>query len=157
MFAGLRQVAPAAVAVFCIALALPAIALANGGGKCNASACKVYVEPNAPSAGKQQQAPPQQAPTGSVTGSNQTQQPKDVARVLLLAGRDKAPLSRLLDDSGISRLHGGPGYVGGPSLLGAALDLGPGPLALLAILLASALALGVHGVIRNRQRGRPSA
>jgi hypothetical protein len=154
MFAGLRQVARATVAVFCIALSLPAIVLADGGGKCNASACKVYVEPNAPSAGKQQQAPPQQAPTA---GSNQTQQPKDVARVLLLAGRDKAPLSRLLDDSGISRLHGGPGNVGEPSLLGAALDLGPGPLALLAILLASALALGVHGVIRSRQRGRPSA
>jgi hypothetical protein len=150
MVAGPRQLLCAATAASCIALALPAIALANGGSKCNASACKVYIEPNAPSAGKQQ------SPTGSATSSSQTQQPKKLRRVLLLAGKDRGPLSRLMKDSGISPLQGGTGNVVGPSLLGAALDLGAGPLALLAILLASALALGAYG-IRHRQRRRPTA
>jgi hypothetical protein len=160
MLAGLRHLVRAAPTVICIALAFPAGALANGGGKCNASACRVYVEP-VPSAGKQQPTPTQQPPTSSATGGNQTHeqthQPKKLARVLLLAGKDKAPLSRLLNDSGISPVHGGSDNVAGPSLLGAALDLGPGPLALLALLVASALALAVHGGIRNRRRGRPSA
>ena len=128
------------------------LALADGGGKCNASACKVYVEPNVPSAGKQQAPPPQQQPTGSTTTPSQMQQPKNLSRVLLHAGKDKAPLSRLMNDSGISPLHGGPGNVAGPSLLGAALDLGPGPLALLGILVAAALALAVHGGMRRRRR-----
>jgi hypothetical protein len=151
MPAGLRRFARAAAAVLCTALALPAIALADGGGKCNASACKVYVEPNVPSAGKQQPPPPT-SPTGSTTSGNQAQQPKNLSRVLLHAGKDKAALSRLLNDSEITPLHGGVGNVAGPSLLGAALDLGPGPLALLGILLAAALALGVHGGMRRRRR-----
>lgn len=147
MVVGLRQVFFAGTAVSCIALALPVIALANGGNKCNASACKVYIEPN-PSAGKQQ-------PTQSSSTST-GQQPKNLARVLALAGKDRGPLSRLLHDSGISPLRGGSGNVVGPGLLGAALDLGAGPLALLAILLASALAIGAHGVMRRRQRERPT-
>lgn len=159
MVAGLRRVFRAAVAIFCIALALPALALAHGGGKCNASACKVYVEPNAPSAGKQQAPPPQQQPTSSAGGGSgsQTNQPSNLSRVLAHAGNDKVPLSRLLNDSGGNPLGGGPGNVAGPGLIGAALDLGLGPLALLAILLASAAALVAHGVVQNRQRRRPSA
>ncbi len=158
MVAGLRRVFRAALAIFCIALALPALALAHSGGKCNASACKVYVEPNAPSAGKQQPPPPQQ-PTSSAGGGSgsQTNQPSKLSRVLAHAGNDKVPLSRLLNDSGGNPLGGGPGNVAGPGLIGAALDLGLGPLALLAILLASAAALVAHGVVQNRQRRGPSA
>lgn len=155
MVAGLRHLTRAAAAAFCVALALPAAALANGGGKCNASACKVYVEAPVPSAGKQQQTPQQPAPSSAPTP--QTTQPKNLSRVLLHAGKDKAPLSRLLNDSGITPLHGGPDNVAGPSLLGAALDLGPGPLALLGILLAAALALAVNGGMRGRRRRRPTA
>lgn len=158
MLAGLRHVARAAVAVFCIALALPAIALAGGGGKCNASACKVYVEPNVPSAGGQQQPPATGPATGGQSGSAGGQQtPDNVSRVLAQAGKDKAPLSRVLIDSGLGNVQSGPGNVGSPSLLGAVSDLGAGPTALLAILLASALALAVHAGLRNRRRGRPSA
>ena len=150
MVASLRHLTRAAAAVFCIALALPAAALASGGSKCNASACKVYVEAPVPSAGKQQAPTQQPAPTGSA--QTQTKQPKSLARVLLHAGKDKAPLSRLINDSGITPLRGGPDNVAGPSLLGAALDLGPGPLALLGILLAAALAFGVHNGLRRRRR-----
>lgn len=156
MVAGLRQLGLAAAAVFCIALALPALAVASGGGKCNASACKVYVEPGSQGAGKQPTPtrPPQTGPGGS---SSTTHQPKKLARVLSEAGRDRGPLTAALGEAGPDSLQGGSGNVAGPSLLGAALDLGAGPLALLAILLASALALGAHGVMRNRRRGRPTA
>jgi hypothetical protein len=165
MLVGLRQVSSVAVAIFCIALVLPAAALAKGGGsKCNASACKVYIEPPAPSAGKQSPPTASQNPTspgqtgsGNGSGGTQTQQPKNLQRVLLHAGNDKAPLSKLLTESGVSPLRGGPGNVAGPSLLGSALDLGPGPLALLAILLTSALAFGVYSGLRSRQARRPSA
>lgn len=149
MVAGLRQLAPISLAVFCLALALPPLALASGGGKCSASACKVYVEPNgAPSGGKQSTTPPTR--TGS-SGGGHTRQPKGMARVLLHAGKDRGPLSRLMHDSGIAPLQGS-GDVAGPGLLGAALDLGVGPLALLGILLATALGFGAHGVMRNRRR-----
>lgn len=148
-------------AVLCVALALPAIALAKSGPKCNASACKVYIEPNVPSAGKQSSSPPpqQQHPTGSPTtgGSTPTQQPTKLSRVLAHAGADKAALSRALNDSGISPLHGGSGNIAGPSLLGAALDLGPGPLALLAVLLTSAFAFALYNGLRNRRQGSSSA
>lgn len=157
MVAGLRQLARAAAAVFCIALALPALALASGGGKCNASACKVYVEPGSSNPGTKP--PTQPTQTGSNGGGNATShhQPKKLARVLLQAGKDRGPLSAALSESGASSLRGGSGDVAGPSLLGAVLDLGAGPLALLAILLAAAFALGAQGVLRNRQRGRRNA
>jgi hypothetical protein len=157
MVAGLRQVFCAAVAISCIALALPALALAHG--KCNASACKVYVEPNVPSAGKQQatQSPPPTSSEGGGGSGGQTHKPSKLSRVLAQAGNDKVPLSRLLNGSGVDPLKGGPDSVAGPGLIGAALDLGLGPLALLAILLVSAGALVAYGVMQNRQRQRPSA
>lgn len=155
MPAGTRHVVRAAAAVFFLALALPGGALANGGGNCNASACKVYVEGNAPSAGKQQQQPPPQSSTGSTAG-NESKVPSKLSRVLAQAGQDKRPLSRLLIGSGPNSLQSGGGG-GAPGLLGAALDLGPGPTALLAVLIASAMALAVHGGVRSWRRRRPSA
>jgi hypothetical protein len=150
MPAGLRHVALAATATLLVALAAPAVAIAGGGGG-NCSACQVYHEPNPPTAGKQQQAPPPPTPpqpTGSPqSGAPQTKSPKGLSRVLAQAGQDKAPLSRLLTDSGTGSLQGG--SVASPSLLGAALDLGTGPIALLAILLATALALGARGSVRS--------
>ena len=158
MPAGLKHLVRAAAALFCIALALPAGALASGGSKCNASACKVYIEGPAPSAGSQQQ-PPATGPsqTGPSTGGPQTTAPSNLSRVMAAAGQDKVPLSRLLTDSALGNLHAGSGNVGSASVLGAVSDLGVGPTVLLAILLASALAVVVHSGIRNRRRRRPSA
>jgi hypothetical protein len=155
MPAGLRHVALAATAALLIALAAPAAALAGGGGNC--SACQVYHEPNPPSPGKQQAPPPTpQQPTSSPQPSApQTQAPKGLSRVLAQAGADKAPLSRLLGE-GTGGLKNGSGSVASPGLLGAALDLGAGPTALLAILLATALALAARGSFRGwRVRRRP--
>lgn len=146
MSAGSRHVILAGVVAF-IALAIPATALAGGGGKCNASACKVYVEPNGPSAGKQQQPPP--PPTsGSTKGKGKTHVPKNLARALSQAGRDRGPLKHLLTDGGLGSMKGG-ADAGSPTLLGAAFDLGAGPLVLLSILLAIALGLAARGSVRS--------
>ena len=153
MPAGMRHVAPAAIAAVFVALAAPGGAIAGGGGNC--SACQVYHEPNPPSAGTHQQPPPPQQPTGSAQSGGQqpTQAPKGLSRVLAQAGKDKAPLSRLVGSGG--SLENG-GSVASPGLLGAAFDLGAGPTALLAILLASALALAARGSVRGwRLRRRP--
>jgi hypothetical protein len=147
MSAGSRHVIRAGVVVFFIALANPTAALAGNGGKCNASACKVYVEPNGPSAGKQQ--PQQQQPTSSSTkGKGKTHVPKHLARALSLAGRDRGPLKNLLMDAGLGSMKGG-ANAGSPTMLGAAFDLGAGPLALLAILLATACGLAARGSVRS--------
>jgi hypothetical protein len=147
MSAGSRHVIRAAVVVLLIALAIPATALGGGGGKCNASACKVYVEPNGPSAGKQQ--PPPAPPTsGSTKGNGNTHVPKNLARALSQAGRDKGPLKNLLTDDGLGSMKGG-ANAGSPTLLGAAFDLGAGPLVLLSILLATALGLAARGSVRG--------
>jgi hypothetical protein len=47
--------------------------------------------------------------------------------------------------------------VAAPSALGAAFDLGAGPTILLAILLATVVALAVHGSLREWRRRRPTA
>jgi hypothetical protein len=143
MPAGLRRVLPVAAAVFFIALALPTWALADGGGKCNASACKVYNEQDVPSAGRNQQ-----PPTGPGIGAT-THVPGKLSRVLSHAGKDTGPLKRILDDSGIGSLRGGAGAGGSPGILGAAFDLGTGPTVLLAILLATAVALATRGSVRG--------
>ena len=144
MSAGSRHVILAGVVVF-IALAIPATAFAGSGGKCNASACKVYVEPNVPSAGKQQPSPPT---SGSTKGKGKTHVPKNLARALSQAGRDRGPLKNLLTDSGLGSMKGG-ATAGSPNLLGAAFDLGAGPLVLLSVLLASALGLAARGSVRS--------
>lgn len=151
----MRHVLPTASAVALIALAVPTAALASGGGNCNASACKVYHEPEGPSAGGHQQPPPPTGPnTAGGGGGTTTQSPKGLSRVLAQAGADKAPLKRLLDDSGGSLQAGS---VGSPSLFSAVFDMGAGPLALLAILLATAVGLAARGPMRAWLRGRSSA
>jgi hypothetical protein len=149
MSAGSRHVTRAGAAVFFIALAIPATAFAGSGGKCNASACKVYVEPNGPSAGKQQQQQqPPQPTSGSTQGKQRTHVPKNLARALSLAGRDRGPLKTLVTDGGLGSLKEG-ANAGSPSMLGAAFDLGAGPLVLLSILLATALGLAARGSVRS--------
>jgi len=149
MAARLRQAVGVGAAVLFIALAAPAAAFANGGGKCNASACKVYVEPNVPNAGGQQQ-PQSQHGVGPTSSSEKQTQP-NVSRVLANAGPNKAALSRLLRGSGSGSLNGADG-VAAPSALWAAFDLGAGPTALLAILVATAVAVGLYGARGWRQR-----
>jgi hypothetical protein len=73
--------------------------------------------------------------------------------VLAQAGSDKAPLSKLLTESGGS-LPAGADSGGSPGLLGAAFDLGVGPTVLLAILLATAVGLAARGNIRGWLRRR---
>lgn len=140
--------------MFFIALAIPAAALAGNGGKCTASACKVYIEPNGPSAGKQQTPPP---PTSGSTKGNgkKTHVPKNLARALSQAGSDSGPLRRLVADGGLGSLKGGVG-ASSPTMLGAAFDLGAGPLALLSILLATALGLAARGSLRSWLHRRSS-
>lgn len=151
---GLRHVTRATAAVLFIAFAIPATALAASGGKCNASACKVYVEPNVPSAGKQQQPPP---PAAGLTksGGRKTHVPKNLARALSLAGRDKGPLRALITDSGLGSLARGDNAAA-PGVLGAAFDLGAGPLVLLSLLLATAFGLAARGSVLGWLRRRSS-
>lgn len=156
MPAGPRHAVLAATIVSLVALAAPGGALAGGGGNC--SACKVYSESNGPNAGRKQQPPTQ--PTGpSTSGQQGSHVPKRYARVLQQAGKDRGPLKKLLTDGNIGALSS-PDTVGSPSLLGAALDLGTGPLILLSIVLATALGLAARGTVhgwRLRRRPPPSA
>lgn len=143
MPAGARRVLPAVAAVVCVALAVPAGAFAD---KCNASACKVYHEQDVPNAGRKQQSPP---PTGPNTGGGPTHIPTKLSRVLQHAGKDKGPLKNLLTDAGLGDLRTPAAAAGSPSALGAAFDLGTGPLVLLAILIATAVALAARGPVRG--------
>jgi hypothetical protein len=154
MPAGLRHVVFAATIVSVVVLVAPVSALAGGGGNC--SACKVYSEPNGPNAGRKQQPPPPTAP-GTAGTQPAPHVAKKYSRVLQHAGRDKGPLRKLLTDNiGATALSSGPEAVASPSLLGAALDLGTGPLVLLSILLATALGLAARGTVRGwRLRRRP--
>jgi hypothetical protein len=154
MPAGLKRVLPAAAVVF-LALALPSAALAKGASGCKASACKVYTEPAGSAGG-------QQSKTG---GDGVTTKPLPIPsktrHLLANAGKDKAVLSNLISNPAYRTKHGlgnsGVGSIASPSALGAAFDLGAGPLALLALLLASALGLAVHQGLRGRRRRRAGA
>ena len=155
MLAGSRHVVRAAAFVLFVALALPAGALADGGSKCNASACKVYHESGPPSGGHQK------PPTGPTkNGGGQQQQPrvsKSNSRFLQNLGKDKAPMKNLLGgDAAIGNLPSGSGG-GSPGLLGAAFDLGVGPTILLAILLVTGLGLAARGSLQGWLRKRPSS
>jgi len=156
MPAGPRHAVGAATVVVLLALAAPAAAIAGGSGNCTASACHVYKEPNAPHAGRQQ---PQAPTTGPSThgGAKPAHVPKGLGRVLARAGADKGPVKQLVLDSGLGNLRSG--NVGGPSLLGAALDLGVGPMVLLGILLATAVGLATRGSVSGwllrRRRSSP--
>lgn len=150
MPAGLKRVLPAA-AVVLLALTSPATAFAKGTGGCTASACRVYTEPPG-------------SPGGSKgdTGNKASQPlpiPSKTSRLLAKAGKDKKVLSNLLTNPGYGATRGLSksvvvGTIASPSALGAAFDLGAGPIALLAILLASALGLSVHQGLRSRRRRR---
>ena len=145
--------------MFFIALALPAGALAGGGGKCNASACKVYTEGPGSAGGGGQQNHPSGQSTGPVKPVHISAKS---SHVLSHAGKDKRVLHRILSlpDYGAParRLYkANLTSVVAPSALGAAVDLGAGPTVLLSILLATAVALAAHGGFRSWRRRRPSA
>ena len=143
MPAGSRHVVRAAAAVLIVALAAPAAALANGGGTCKASACKVYHEPGGANAGGQKP-PTQKPPTGS-KGGQQPHASKSYSRVLQHLGRDRGVVKNLMgNEAAIGNLASGSGG-GSPSLFGAAFDLGAGPTILLAILLGVGIGLAARG------------
>jgi hypothetical protein len=159
MPAGSRHVFRAAAFVLFLALAVPTAALADGGSKCNASACKVYNEQGAPSGGHQK---PPTGPNTSGGGQHQQrqQQPphasKSYSRVLQHLGKDRGPLKNLLGgDAALGNLSGSGG--GSPGLLGAAFDLGVGPAILLAILLATGLGLAARGTVQGWLRKRSTS
>ena len=156
MAAGLRRVIRASVALFFIGLAIPAVALAGNGGKCTASACKVYVEPSSPTAGNGKQQPPHQPqhPSHS-SGGTKKHLPGKLSRVLAHAGKDSGPLHQLLLGAGPGSLENGNGSGGSPSLLSSVFGLGAGPLVLIGLVLATALALATRG--RGWLRRPPSA
>lgn len=137
-----------AAAVAILALASPAGAFAKGAGGCNASACKVYTEP--PGSAGASKAGGEQQPTQPVPVTSKT------SRLLAHAGKDKALLAKMLSNPAYGATRGlensGVGSTASPSLLGAVLDLGAGPLALLAFLVASALGLAIHKGMRRRRR-----
>jgi hypothetical protein len=145
-----------ATAAFFIALALPAGAFAGKGHKCNASACKVYVEQGGsphPGAGSKR---PQQSSTGPATngGGSQTRAPGKSARALAHAGPERSALKNLLGDAGLGKAGADSGSIASPSALGAAFDVGSGPTVLLAILLATMIALAGHSGLRSWRRRR---
>lgn len=147
MPAGPKRVLPAA-AIALVALASPTAALAHGAGGCNASACKIYTEPAGSAGGSKD---------GGGTTSKPLPIPSKTSRLLAHAGKDKKALSYLIRNQGYGARRGLEksvvGSIASPSAFGAAFDLGAGPIALLAILLASALGLAAHKGMRNR-RGR---
>jgi hypothetical protein len=151
MPAGPKRVIPAA-AVVLLALAWPAAAFANGGGSCHASACKVYTEPAGSAGGHQSKS------GGNGATPKPLPIPSKTSRLLANAGKDRAVLSNLISNPAYGTKRGlqksGLGSVASPSALDAAFDLGAGPIALLAILLASALGLAVHQGLRGRRRRR---
>jgi hypothetical protein len=146
------------VAVVLLALAAPVVAIAGNGGKCNASACKVYHEPGVNSGGHPHHQPQQHHSTGPNTtggkGSKTTAPPTKVSRVLSAVGKDRGTLSRLLKDSGSPGLAAGSATVATPSALGSVFDLGSGPNVLLAVLVATALGFAINGGVRSWRRRR---
>lgn len=136
----LRSAFAAVVAfVALVALATPAGALAGGG----CSACQVY-SPDVPSAGGGQSSGPTGTSVPLSTGAS---------HVLAHSGRDKSLLKPLLTDPGLGARRDlesvNSGTAGSPSALGAVFDLGPGPVALFAILVATALTIAVRGGLRG--------
>lgn len=139
--------------MFLVLVAAPTAAFAGGGGKCNASACKVYTEgpPTAGGGGP--------APTSTSGGAEPTVPiAKQSSRALAKAGSDKQALSNIISNPAYGATRGltksGADAVPAPSALGAAFDLGSGPTALLVILLATAVGLAAQGGIRSWHRKR---
>jgi hypothetical protein len=146
---GRRRVVPVATAVL-IALAFPAVSVAGRGSagmKCEASACKVYVESSL-GPGGQQRGSMRQKPVALS---------KKTARKLARSGKDRKILTQLFMDPGYGAIRGFRPSAGAelapPTALGAVLDLGSGPTVLLAVLIATAAGLAVHSGARSwRQR-----
>lgn len=143
----------AAMAAIAVLLVLPAGALASGGKPkhhstdCGVSAVCVYRE----------QGP---TPTGpKPLGTSGTVVPLSPAASRALAakgGKEKRMLRSLATSGlGVERLVGNEatsGHGGPPSTIGAAFDLGPGPTALFALLLAAAAGLALRSGLRRRHR-----
>ena len=155
MAAGLKRVVPI-IAVVAGVLVAPAVAIAGNGGKCNASACKVYIEPGANSSGHHHHATGPST-TGEQGTGTKSPAPTKVARVLAAVGKDKSTLSRLLKDSGQTGLAAAPASVASPSALSAIFDLGSGPNVLLAFLIATVLGLTIFSGVRSWRSRRASA
>jgi hypothetical protein len=132
------------------------VAFADGGGKCNASACKVYTERPGTAGGGQQGSQP--SGPGTVKPAHV---PSKTSRLLSHAGKDRAALQAIASNPGYGAKRGlidaGAAGVAAPSALGAAFDLGAGPLILLALLLATVVALAVQGGLRGWRRRRPNS
>jgi hypothetical protein len=154
--AELRRVLPI-VAVAAVVLAAPAVAIAGNGGKCTASACKVYVEPGANSSGHHQSQQHQAGPSTTGEKGGKQPAPTKVDRVLAAVGKDKGALSRLLGDSSQTGVGAAPASVASPSALGAIFDLGSGPNVLLAFLIATVLGLTIYSGARSWRSRRASA
>lgn len=146
-----------AAVVVGVTFAVPAAALAGNGAKCNASACKVYIEQSLPNG------------TGGGGSTSTTPLPvsklpvsKKAARALAHAGKDKAALTRLVQNPELFLRTREPsnGYsdVAAPTALSAAFDVGTGPTALFATLagMAVLLLLSTAGLSAWRRRRRAS-
>lgn len=149
MLAGSRHVVCLAGAALFVALFIPAAAMAGNGDKCNASACKVYIEQPGPSAGRGQTTQQPGTKPKIVTHPS-----TKLSRVLARAGNNRGPLKDLLAGSNVGSLSGG--NVRSPSMFGAAFDLGAGPLVLLAILLTTAVGLAARGSVQSWRQRRSS-
>lgn len=156
-----RRLPHLALALIVLAAVLPSVALASKpkshhkhhSGDCGVSAVCVYVE--------QLPGPDGSHPigTGTDTGGKNAVVPLShsaAKKVAHLGGKDRRTLQTL----GTYRAYGVPeihpnihvGQVNPPSTLLAALDLGPGPIALFATLLGAAAAYALGGVLRRRRR-----
>ncbi|HJQ75045.1 MAG TPA: hypothetical protein VJ814_09170 [Gaiellaceae bacterium] len=87
--------------------------------------------------------------------------PQQTTRKLSHAGKDRKLLSQIVSNPNFGATRGllktGASGVAAPSALGAAFDIGSGPTVLLAILLATALGLAIHGGLRGWRRRRSGA
>jgi hypothetical protein len=155
MRGGLRRLLTASI-VAAVVFAGPTAALAGSGSAC--SACKVYVEQQQSAGGSQ--------PTNQSGGPTETtQKPAPVSKKAthqLEHAKHKKVLSSLVRNPAFGPKRGlqSTGVsVAEPSPLGAAVDLGSGPAALLAALAGSVLLLLALGGFRGwrRWRGRPAS
>lgn len=150
----IRRVSHLALALIVVVAVLAPTALASGGkpkkhhkgSGCGTSAACVYVEP-----------PTSLGGSGSGNGPPVPLSAKAASELKKYGGAD----GRLLATMGTSRAFGvqppRPGEAGSvgrvspPSAFLAALDLGPGPIALFVALLAGAAAFGLGGALRRRR------
>ena len=139
------------IAVFvAAAFVVPSAANADCGG--GPSAQNVYSEcvPGG-SGGKKSTAPPSSAHSKPPAVSNR------VAMAISKAGRDSRKLQAFVDGGKRVLPPTGPASESAaPSVLGSAFDLGSGPLALLAVLVATAVAFLTATVLRGRHGSRRS-